>query len=68
MRPSPLTEEDIKSRIECCEKTEIMKGIRGEGGVTFDISYAYLSQRGYYPRKLVLRCGVWGGVGVGFLG
>ena len=51
-RPSPLTEEDIKSRIECSVKTEIMKGIRGEGGVTYDISYAYLSQRGYYPHAL----------------
>ena len=51
-RPSPLTEEDIKSRIVASEQTEIMKGIRGENGCTFDISYAYLSQRGYYPHAL----------------
>ena len=53
-RPSPLTEADIKSRIECSEHTEIMKGVQAEGGVTYDISYAYLTQRGYYPH------GEWG--------
>lgn len=45
---APLTQEDIKARIQCSDG-ELLFPL-GESGLT--MRYAYLSQRGYYPEDL----------------
>ena len=51
---SPLSEEEIKKRIDASAKTEVAKFLvdnkdPGKGGFTY--RYAYVSQKGYYPNR-----------------
>jgi hypothetical protein len=41
---SPLTPEEIQSRIECSEKAARLRLTK-----SLQIEYAFVSQRGYYP-------------------
>lgn len=45
---SPLTKEDIQSRIQCSDGNLVFP--LGKSGII--MRYAYLSQRGYYPEDL----------------
>jgi len=44
----PLTDEEIQRRIVCSDSV-VDKRIDVEGGGTYSMKIAYLSQKGYYP-------------------
>ena len=49
----PLTNDEIRSRIECSKAVELFPlGNTSSGSHSITLRYAYLSQRGYYPEDL----------------
>ena len=51
---SPLTEDEIKKRIDASEKTEVAKFLvdnNNPDAGSFSFRFAFVSQKGYYPNR-----------------